>query len=180
MALQILQRCPISCNTSKSGSSMTLPFEESSTPCQQRRQHPDFRLACHSISAAWVQAGGLGLTISPMTWLSLRSVRFTPRMPKTTKTMAPVSTRGRTAGRPHTPPLQGLKPNVLDGLALAADEGSVKIESKKGGEKKSLQGIYLHRVRICVHAERCCNNPLAGCIYTRSRAAASPLFLALL
>lgn len=132
------------------------------------------------ISCVGASSGGWGLTISPMTWLSLRSVRFTPRMPKTTKTMAPVSTRGRTAGRPHTPPLQGLKPNVLDGLALAADEGSVKIESKKGGEKKSLQGIYLHRVRICVHAERCCNNPLAGCIYTRSRAAASPLFLALL
>lgn len=140
MALQILQRCSISCNTSKSGSSMTLPFEESSTGRQQRRQHPDFRLDCHSTSAAWVQAvggRGRGLTISPMTWLSLRSVRFTPRMPKTTKTMAPVSTRGRTAGRPHTPPLQGLKPNVLDGLVLAADEGSVKIESKKRGREKN-------------------------------------------
>lgn len=55
--------------------------------------------------------------------------------------MAPVSTRGRTAGRPHTPPLQGLKPNVLDGLALAADEGSVKIESKKWGEKNHFKAF---------------------------------------
>lgn len=87
-----------------------------------------------------------GLTISPMTWLSLRSVRFTPRMPNTTKTMAPVSTRGRTAGRPHTPPLQGLKPNVLDGLALAADEGSVKIESKnhfKAFLYTELEDVYM-------------------------------------
>lgn len=45
--------------------------------------------------------------------------------------MAPVSTRGRTAGWPHTPPLHGLKPNVLDGFVLAADEGSLKIEAKK-------------------------------------------------
>jgi len=28
--------------------------------------------------------------------------------------MAPVSTRGRTAGFPHSPPLQGLKPEVLE------------------------------------------------------------------
>lgn len=45
--------------------------------------------------------------------------------------MAPVSTRGRTAGWPHTPLLHGLKPNVLDGFVLAADEGSLKIEAKK-------------------------------------------------
>lgn len=76
------------------------------------------------------QDTGAILTISPITWLSLRSVRFTPKMPNTTKTIAPVSTRGRTAGWPHAPPLHGLKPNVLDGLVLAADEGSLKIESE--------------------------------------------------
>lgn len=78
-----------------------------------------------------VHGTGVTLTISPITWLSLRSVRLTPRIPNTRKTMAPVSTRGRTAGWPHAPPLHGLKPNVLDGFALAADEGSLKIEAEK-------------------------------------------------
>lgn len=52
MALHILQRCPISFNTSKSGSSMTLPFKERSTSCQQ---HPDCRW---DQSAVWVEGGG--------------------------------------------------------------------------------------------------------------------------
>lgn len=69
---------------------------------------------------------GVTLTISPMTWLSLFPVRLTPKMPKTTKTIAPVSTRGRTAGWPHAPPPHGLKPNVLDAFVLAAEEGSLK------------------------------------------------------
>lgn len=67
----------------------------------------------------------VNLTRSPITWLSLCSVRLIPKIPNTTKTIAPVSTRGRTAGRPHAPPLHGLKPNVLDGLTLAGDEGSL-------------------------------------------------------
>lgn len=83
------------------------------------------------------------LTISPITWLSLRSVRLTPRMPNTTKTIAPVSTRGRTAGWPHAPPLHGLKPSVLDGLVLAADEGSVKI-----GSKENLLTAFIYTVKF--------------------------------
>lgn len=73
----------------------------------------------------------VALTISPITWLSLCPVRLTPRIPNTTKTMAPVSTRGRTAGRPHTPPLHGLKPKVLDALVLAADEEPLKTEPER-------------------------------------------------
>lgn len=73
----------------------------------------------------------MNLTISPITWLSLCSVRLTPRIPNTTKTMAPVSTRGRTAGWPHTPPVHGLKPDVLDDFVAAADEGSLKIEQEE-------------------------------------------------
>lgn len=52
-------------------------------------------------------------------------------MPNTTKTIAPVSTRGRTAGWPHAPPLHGLKPSVLDVFFFAADEGSLEIEAEK-------------------------------------------------
>ena len=83
----------------------------------------------------------MALTISPITWLSLRSVRLTPRIPNTTKTMAPVSTRGRTAGRPHTPPLHGLKPNVLDGFTLAADEGPLEIEPER-----NLTRVFIYSV----------------------------------
>lgn len=86
------------------------------------------------------------LTISPITWLSLCSVRLTPKIPNTTKTMAPVSTRGRTAGRPHTPPLHGLKPNVLDDFTLAAEEGSLKIEARA----KSHSYNYSFSVKISV------------------------------
>lgn len=60
-------------------------------------------------------------------------------IPNTRKTMAPVSTRGRTAGRPHTPPLHGLKPDVLDAFVLAAAEGSLKIEQE---ESLSAASVY--------------------------------------
>lgn len=93
-----------------------------------------------------------------MTWLSLCSVRLTPRMPNTTKTIAPVSTRGRTAGWPHAPPLHGLKPDVLDDFALAAEEGSVKIEP----EENLSAGIYLYCVKISVQLEYCGKNLPVG------------------
>lgn len=57
-------------------------------------------------------------TGSPMTWLSTCRVRLMPTMPKTTKTMAPVSTSGRTAGFPQPVFTQGLKPKVADRRAL--------------------------------------------------------------
>lgn len=60
MVLQILQRCPISCNTSKSGSSMTLPFGESSTPCQQQRQNFPTSAWLVKICQVCVGAGGGG------------------------------------------------------------------------------------------------------------------------
>lgn len=41
-----------------------------------------------------------------------------PTMPKTTKTMAPVSTSGRTAGFPQPVFTQGLKPKVAERRAL--------------------------------------------------------------
>lgn len=62
-------------------------------------------------------------TGSPMTWLSTCRVRLMPTMPKTTKTMAPVSTSGRTAGFPQPVFTQGLKPKVAEGRALGAVEG---------------------------------------------------------
>lgn len=71
------------------------------------------------------------LTISPITWLSLCSVRLTPSIPNTTKTMAPVSTKGRTAGWPHVPPLHGLKPDVLDVLFTVGGGGSSEIEQEE-------------------------------------------------
>lgn len=111
------------------------------------------------------------LTISPITWLSLRSVRFTPRMPNTTKTIAPVSTRGRTAGWPHAPPLHGLKPSVLDGLVLAADEGSVKIVSKK-----NLLTAFIYTVKFpkkcpsgfrqCHFTKLCLKEVSCGCLFS--------------
>lgn len=57
-------------------------------------------------------------TGSPMTWLSTCRVRLMPTMPKTTKTMAPVSTSGRTAGFPQPAFTQGLKPKVAERRAL--------------------------------------------------------------
>lgn len=64
-------------------------------------------------------------TGSPITWLSICWVRLMPMMPKTTKTMAPVSTRGRTAGFPQPVFTQGLKPKVAEIRALGtAEEGS--------------------------------------------------------
>lgn len=59
-------------------------------------------------------------TGSPMTWLSTCRVRLMPMMPKTTKTMAPVSTSGRTAGFPQPVFTQGLKPKVAERRALGA------------------------------------------------------------
>lgn len=53
-----------------------------------------------------------------MTWLSTCRVRLMPTMPKTTKTMAPVSTSGRTAGFPQPVFTQGLKPKVAERRAL--------------------------------------------------------------
>lgn len=53
-----------------------------------------------------------------MTWLCTCRVRLMPTMPKTTKTMAPVSTSGRTAGFPQPVFTQGLKPKVADRRAL--------------------------------------------------------------
>lgn len=61
--------------------------------------------------------------MSPMTWLSICRVRLTPRIPKTTNTMAPVSTRGRTAGFPQLAFPQGLKPEVADSRALGKLQG---------------------------------------------------------
>lgn len=70
------------------------------------------------------------LTISPITWLSLCSVLLTPSIPNTTKTMAPVSTKGRTAGWAHAPPLHGLKPDVFDVLFAVEGGGSSEIEQE--------------------------------------------------
>lgn len=119
ITLHIWQRCWISWNISKSGSNIMLPFEEKQTTCQTYNQVMFLSLIqrCRQLVA---------LTISPITWLSLCSVRFNPKIPNTTKTIAPVLTRGRTAGRLHLPPLQGLKPNVLDTLRLEAEETSVE------------------------------------------------------
>lgn len=57
-------------------------------------------------------------TGSPITWLSICCVRLMPMIPKTTKTMAPVSTSGRTAGFPQPVFTQGLKPKVAEMWAL--------------------------------------------------------------
>lgn len=93
----------------------------------------------------WGQHGdqhhAVTLTMSPITWFSLFSLRLTPRIPNTTKTMAPVSTRGRTAGRPQAPPLHGLKPDVFDAFVLAADEESLKIE-----QKENLSTVFVYSV----------------------------------
>lgn len=62
-------------------------------------------------------------TGSPMTWLSTCRVRLMPIMPKTTKTMAPVSTSGRTAGFPQPVFTQGLKPKVAERRALGPAGG---------------------------------------------------------
>lgn len=62
-------------------------------------------------------------TGSPMTWLSTCRVRLMPTMPKTTKTMAPVSTSGRTAGFPQPVFTQGLKPKVAERRALGPAGG---------------------------------------------------------
>lgn len=59
-------------------------------------------------------------TMSPRTWLSGRRVRFTPLIPNTTNTMAPVSTSGLTAGFPQPVFMQGLNPDVADSFALGA------------------------------------------------------------
>lgn len=58
-----------------------------------------------------------------MTWLSTCRVRLMPTMPKTTKTMAPVSTSGRTAGFPQPVFTQGLKPKVAERRALGPAGG---------------------------------------------------------
>lgn len=68
-----------------------------------------------------VQSGRTG---SPITWLSICWVRLMPTMPKTTKTMAPVSTSGRTAGFPQPVFTQGLKPKVAEMRALGTAGGS--------------------------------------------------------
>lgn len=68
-------------------------------------------------------------TMSPMTWLSERPVRLIPRIPKTTNTMAPVSTSGRTAGFPQPVFMQGLNPEVADSFALGA---AIKYRRKNG------------------------------------------------
>lgn len=67
---------------------------------------------------------------------------MTPKIPNTTKTIAPVSTRGRTAGWPHTPPLHGLKPKVLDDFPLAAEEESLKIEAEKNLTAKFIYTVW--------------------------------------
>jgi len=50
-------------------------------------------------------------------------------MPKTTNTMAPVSTSGLTAGFPQPMFMQGLNPEVAESLALGA---AIKCRRKKG------------------------------------------------
>lgn len=62
-----------------------------------------------------------------MTWLSTCRVRLMPIMPKTTKTMAPVSTSGRTAGFPQPVFTQGLKPKVAERRALGTAEGVTSV-----------------------------------------------------
>lgn len=64
-----------------------------------------------------------GRTGSPITWLSICWVRLIPMMPNTTKTMAPVSTSGRTAGFPQPVFTQGLKPKVAEMRALGTAGG---------------------------------------------------------
>lgn len=66
-------------------------------------------------------------TGSLMTWLSICRVRLMPIMPKTTKTMAPVSTSGRTAGFPQPVFTQGLKPKVADRRDLGTAEGVTSV-----------------------------------------------------
>lgn len=66
-------------------------------------------------------------TGSPMTWLSTCCVRLMPIIPKTTKTMAPVSTSGRTAGFPQPVFTQGLKPKVAERWALGTAEGVTSV-----------------------------------------------------
>lgn len=71
--------------------------------------------------------------MSPMTWLSERPVRLIPRIPKTTNTMAPVSTSGRTAGFPQPVFMQGLNPEVADSFALGtANTEERMITSEEG------------------------------------------------
>lgn len=52
-----------------------------------------------------------------------------PVMPKTTKTMAPVSTSGRTAGFPQPVFTQGLKPKVAEKRALGTAEGVTSVQA---------------------------------------------------
>ena len=78
--------------------------------------------------ALWQLSSVGARTGSPMTWLSTCRVRLMPMMPKTTKTMAPVSTSGRTAGFPQPVFMQGLKPKVAERRALGAAEGGTAIQ----------------------------------------------------
>lgn len=88
-----------------------------------------------------------------MTWLSTCRVRLMPMMPKTTKTMAPVSTSGRTAGFPQPVFTQGLKPKVAERRALGTAEGVTTVQEGGAGPPQAPRQPPRARTFLTGHVE---------------------------